>query len=224
VSYAILAEEVTKEFREGNDTLQILRGASLVVPRGEIVAIEGPSGSGKTTFISIIGCLLAATGGRVEVAGQAVDAKRPTRLAEIRKKHLGFVFQQFNLFPALTALENVQYALNLKGVSGQRAKQEASELLDRVGLADRKNFLPRDMSGGQKQRIAIARALCGRPDVILADEPTASLDAVVAEQVLTLFQELARQDGRAVLIVTHDSKVRRITDRVVRIDGGRIAA
>jgi len=134
------------------------------------------------------------------------------------------VFQQFNLFPALTALENVQYALNLKGVSGQRAKQEASELLDRVGLADRKNFLPRDMSGGQKQRIAIARALCGRPDVILADEPTASLDAVVAEQVLTLFQELARQDGRAVLIVTHDSKVRRITDRVVRIDGGRIAA
>jgi len=224
VSHAILAEEVTKEFREGNDTLQILRGASLVVPRGEIVAIEGPSGSGKTTFISIIGCLLAATGGRVEVAGQAVDAKRPTRLAEIRKKHLGFVFQQFNLFPALTALENVQYALNLKGVSGQRAKQEASELLDRVGLADRKNFLPRDMSGGQKQRIAIARALCGRPDVILADEPTASLDAVVAEQVLTLFQELARQDGRAVLIVTHDSKVRRITDRVVRIDGGRIAA
>ncbi|HXS15664.1 MAG TPA: ABC transporter ATP-binding protein [Polyangiaceae bacterium] len=224
MSHAILAEEVTKEFREGNDTLQILRGASLVVPRGEIVAIEGPSGSGKTTFISIIGCLLAATGGRVEVAGQAVDAKRPTRLAEIRKKHLGFVFQQFNLFPALTALENVQYALNLKGVSGQRAKQEASELLDRVGLADRKNFLPRDMSGGQKQRIAIARALCGRPDVILADEPTASLDAVVAEQVLTLFQELARQDGRAVLIVTHDSKVRRITDRVVRIDGGRIAA
>jgi putative ABC transport system ATP-binding protein len=224
VTHAILAEEVTKEFREGADTLRILRGASLKVAQGEIVSIEGPSGSGKTTFISIIGCLLAATGGRIEVAGQSVDARRSTRLAEIRKKHLGFVFQQFNLFPALTALENVQYALNLKGISGSQAKLEASQLLDRVGLSDRKNFLPRDMSGGQKQRIAIARALCGRPDVILADEPTASLDAVVAEQVLTLFQELARQDGRAVVIVTHDSKVRRITDRVVRIEDGRIAA
>ncbi len=224
MTHAILAEEVTKEFREGADTLRILRGASLKVAQGEIVSIEGPSGSGKTTFISIIGCLLAATGGRIEVAGQSVDARRSTRLAEIRKKHLGFVFQQFNLFPALTALENVQYALNLKGISGSQAKLEASQLLDRVGLSDRKNFLPRDMSGGQKQRIAIARALCGRPDVILADEPTASLDAVVAEQVLTLFQELARQDGRAVVIVTHDSKVRRITDRVVRIEDGRIAA
>jgi putative ABC transport system ATP-binding protein len=224
VTQAILAEEVTKDFREGSDTLRILRGASLSVLQGEIVSIEGPSGSGKTTFISIIGCLLAATTGRIEVAGQSVDPRRPTRLAEIRKKHLGFVFQQFNLFPALTALENVQYALNLKGLAGLRAKQEASQLLERVGLSDRMNFLPRDLSGGQKQRIAIARALCGRPDVILADEPTASLDSVVAEEVLTLFQELARQDGRAVLIVTHDSKVRRITDRVVRIEDGRIAA
>lgn len=224
MSHAIIAEEVTKEFREGSETLQILRGVSLQIAQGEIVALEGPSGSGKTTLVSIIGCLLAASGGRVEVAGKPVMAGRPSQLAEIRRKHLGFVFQQFNLFPALTALENVEYALNLKGVVGQAATREASSLLDRVGLEDRKKFLPRDLSGGQKQRIAIARALCGRPDVILADEPTASLDAMVAEQVLDIFQELARQDGRAVLIVTHDSKVRRIADRVIRIEGGRIAA
>lgn len=221
---AIKAEEVTKEFREGQETLHILRGISLEVAPGEIVAIEGPSGSGKTTFISIVGCLLGATSGRVQVAGSDVDPTRPGRFADIRKKHLGFVFQQFNLFPSLTALENVEYALNLKGITGMAAHDEAHALLDRVGLEDRKNFLPRDLSGGQKQRIAIARALGGKPSVILADEPTASLDAIVAEQVLTLFQDLARQDGRALLIVTHDSKVRRITDRVVRIEGGKLAA
>lgn len=221
---AVVAEGVTKEFREGQDTLRILRGIDLEVQQGEIVAIEGPSGSGKTTFISIVGCLLGATSGRVQVAGQDIDPKKPGRFAAVRRKHLGFVFQQFNLFPSLTALENVEYALNLKGITGSAARKEAGELLDRVGLSDRKNFLPRDMSGGQKQRIAIARALSGKPDVILADEPTASLDAVVAEQVLTLFQDLARQDGRALLIVTHDSKVRRITDRVARIEAGKLAA
>lgn len=224
MSFAIEAHEITKEFREGAETLRILKGVSLQVAAGEIVALEGPSGSGKTTFISILGCLLGATSGHVRIAGRDVDPKRASDFAGIRKKHLGFVFQQFNLFPSLTALENVEYSLNLKGIRGQAARDEASALLDRVGLEDRKHFLPRDMSGGQKQRIAIARALGGSPDVILADEPTASLDAVVAEQVLELFQNLARQDGRALLIVTHDSKVRRITDRVARIEGGVIAA
>jgi len=224
MTFAIIAEGITKEFREGQETLRILRGISLEVSQGEIVAIEGPSGSGKTTFISILGCLLGATSGQVQVAGKDVNPKKPSRLADIRRKHLGFVFQQFNLFPSLTAQENVEYALNLKGILGAEARREAGELLDRVGLEDRKHFLPRDMSGGQKQRIAIARALCGKPDVILADEPTASLDAVVAEQVLTLFQKLAREDGRALLIVTHDSKVRRITDRVARIEAGLLAA
>jgi putative ABC transport system ATP-binding protein len=220
----ILAENIQKEFREGSDVVRVLNGVDLAVEAGEIVALEGPSGSGKTTFISIVGCLLGATSGRVSVAGHLVDPKRPSTLVDIRKKHLGFVFQQFNLFPALTAAENVEYALNLKGFRGVEARREAAELLDRVGLEDRKNFLPRDLSGGQKQRIAIARALGGRPDVILADEPTASLDAVVAEHVLTIFQKLAREDGRSLLIVTHDSKVRRIADRVVRIEAGRIAA
>jgi putative ABC transport system ATP-binding protein len=221
---AIVASDVIKEFREGSESVHVLRGVSLEVGAGEIVAIEGPSGSGKTTFISILGCLLGATSGEVEIAGVKIDPKRPSRFVHVRRRHLGFVFQQFNLFPALTAAENVEYALNLKGIKANAARKEASDLLDRVGLGDRKHFLPRDLSGGQKQRVAIARALGGKPDIILADEPTASLDALVAEQVLTMFQTLAKEDGRALLIVTHDSKVRRITDRVVRLEAGRIAS
>lgn len=222
MSAMIVAQGVEKEFREGSGVVRILRGVDMEVNAGEIVALEGPSGSGKTTFISIVGCLLGASAGRVAVVGKNVDSRRPKDLVEIRKRHIGFVFQQFNLFPALTAAENVEYALNLKGIRGLPARREANELLERVGLQDRKRFLPRDLSGGQKQRVAIARALAGRPEVILADEPTASLDALVAESVLSIFQRVAREDGRTLLIVTHDPKVRRVADRVVRIEGGRI--
>jgi putative ABC transport system ATP-binding protein len=215
---------VTKTFREGRDTVTVLKGASLHLAPGEVLALEGPSGSGKTTLLSILGCLLSATSGKVEVAGQAVDATKPATLQAVRRRHIGFVFQQFNLFPALTALENVEYALNLKGVGGDAATQQARELIDRVGLSDRARFLPRDLSGGQKQRVAIARALAGAPSVVLADEPTANLDAAVAAQVLDLFSELARSEGRSLLIVTHDPKVRRVADRVVCIEDGRLAA
>jgi putative ABC transport system ATP-binding protein len=194
------------------------------VGAGEVVALEGPSGSGKTTFLSILGCLLGASGGSVEIAGERIDGAKPAKLQDVRKRHIGFVFQQFNLFPALTALENVEYALNLKGVSGSDAERQARELMERVGLADRAKFLPRDLSGGQKQRVAIARALAAAPSVILADEPTANLDASVAGQVLDLFGELARRENRSLLIVTHDPKVRRVADRVVQIEDGRIAA
>jgi putative ABC transport system ATP-binding protein len=128
------------------------------------------------------------------------------------------------LFPALTALENIQFALNIKGVTGPSSRREASELLDRVGLADRKNFLPRDLSGGQKQRVAVARALAGRPAILLADEPTANLDSQVGAQILDMFKKLAKADQRALLIVTHDPKVREVADRIVHIRDGRIAA
>jgi putative ABC transport system ATP-binding protein len=222
--HTVIAEDIKKSFREGKGTLDVLKGASLHLGQGEVVALEGPSGSGKTTFLSILGCLLGATSGHVEIAGETVDATRPARLQAVRRRHIGFVFQQFNLFPALTAHENVEYALNLKGVKGGAARSQASELIARVGLSDRARFLPRDLSGGQKQRVAIARALAAEPSVILADEPTASLDSTVAEQVLDLFSELARRDGRALLIVTHDPRVRRVADRVVTIAEGRIAA
>lgn len=222
--YNLAAEDVTKVFREGRETVSVLKGASLHLAPGEVLALEGPSGSGKTTLLSILGCLLSATSGRVEVAGKLVDATKPAKLQAVRRQHIGFVFQQFNLFPALTALENVEYALNLKGVLGDDATRRASELIERVGLADRARFLPRDLSGGQKQRVAIARALAASPSVVLADEPTANLDASVATQILDLFRELARSEGRSLLIVTHDPKVRRVADRVVHIEDGRIAA
>jgi putative ABC transport system ATP-binding protein len=219
---AIIAENVTKTFREGREVVEVLRGVSLEVKPAEVVALEGPSGSGKTTFLSILGCILSASSGRVVIDGQNVEAGKPERLVGIRRRSIGFVFQQFNLFPALTALENVEYALNLKGSGGSRATQEAARLLERVGLGDRARFLPRDLSGGQKQRVAIARALAASPAVLLADEPTANLDSEVGQQILDLFSALAREERRALLIVTHDPKVRRISDRVVRIADGLV--
>jgi putative ABC transport system ATP-binding protein len=218
------AQDVTKTFEEGIHAVQVLKGCSLAVERGEIVSLEGPSGSGKTTLLSILGCILTPTSGSVAVEGTTVDSRHPAQLPEIRKKSIGFVFQQFNLFPSLTALENVQYALNVKGIRDHRARTEAERVLDQVGMADRKNFLPRDLSGGQKQRVALARALAGNSPVLLADEPTANLDAQIGAQVLELFRDLAKQENRALLIVTHDPKVRTISDRVLRISDGYLTS
>ena len=218
------SENVVKRFAEGRQTVDVLRGVSLTADRGEIVALEGPSGSGKTTFLSILGCILTPTSGRVVVDGTEVDPARPGALPALRKRSIGFVFQQFNLFPALTAAENVEYALNVKGLKGKEARREAERVLDAVGLSDRKGFLPRDLSGGQKQRVAIARALAGAPPVLLADEPTANLDSQVGMQVLTLFRDLAKKENRALVVVTHDPKVRTIADRVATIHDGRLAA
>jgi putative ABC transport system ATP-binding protein len=218
------ATDIRKSFREGKETVEVLRGVSLALEAGEVVALEGPSGSGKTTLLSILGCILTATSGHVVVDGKDVDAKKPEELPGIRKKSIGFVFQQYNLFPALTALENVEYALNIKGTKGKAAREQASAALDTVGLSDRKGYLPIDMSGGQKQRIAIARALVARPAVLLADEPTANLDSQVGAQILELFRALAKKEGRGLLIVTHDPKVRTVSDRVIRIQDGLIAA
>jgi len=218
------AHDVHKEFSEGRESVRVLHGVSLSLEPGEVVALEGPSGSGKTTFLSILGCILTPTAGALRIEGETVDPRRPERLPGIRKRSIGFVFQQFNLFPALTASENVEYALNIKGMRGRAARDEADRVLDEVGLADRKHFLPRDMSGGQKQRIAVARALAGNPAILLADEPTANLDSQIGTQILTMFRDLAKREDRALLIVTHDPKVRTIADRVVRIRDERIEA
>lgn len=217
---AIVAREVTKTFQEGKETVHVLRGVSLAVQRGEVVALEGPSGSGKTTLLSILGCILTPTGGKIAVDGHEVNAHEPSELVAIRKKSIGFVFQQYNLFAALTAVENVELALNIKGVRGPRARRDAEKALDDVGLADRKHFLPRDMSGGQKQRVAIARALVGSPAVLLADEPTANVDSKAGQMVLDIFRSLAKRDNRGLLIVTHDPQVRSVTDRVLTIRDG----
>jgi putative ABC transport system ATP-binding protein len=220
----LAVDEVVKVFEEGSQRVEVLRGVSLDVKPGEVLALEGPSGSGKTTLLSIMGCILTPTSGTVTVAGREVDPHRPERLREVRRRSIGFVFQQYNLFPALTALENVEYALNVKGMRGQAAEREAARALDQVGLQDRKRFLPRDLSGGQKQRVAIARALAGSPQVLLADEPTANLDSAVGAQVLELFRDLAKREKKALVIVTHDPKVRAVADRVVGIRDGRLAA
>jgi putative ABC transport system ATP-binding protein len=220
----LAVSDVVKVFEEGSQRVEVLRGVSLAVAKGEVLALEGPSGSGKTTLLSIMGCILTPTSGRIQVAGAEVDPRKAAGLREVRRRSIGFVFQQYNLFPALTALENVEYALNVKGLKGGAAHQEARRALEKVGLADRLHFLPRDLSGGQKQRVAIARALAGSPEVLLADEPTANLDTAVGAQILELFRELAKQENKGLVIVTHDPKVRAVTDRVVGIRDGLLAA
>ena len=224
MSSVMSAEGIVKTFEEGSQRVEVLKGVSVEVGPGEVVALEGPSGSGKTTLLSIMGCILSPTSGQVTVDGETVDPSRADRLRDVRRRKIGFVFQQYNLFPALTALENVEYALNVKGVGGKAAGLEATRVLERVGLGDRLHFLPRDLSGGQKQRVAIARALAGSPPVILADEPTANLDTVVGTEILDLFRDLAKREGRGLLVVTHDPKVRAVADRVVGIRDGLLAA
>ncbi len=216
------ADDVSKIYREGALEVPALRGVSLAVDRGEIVAVEGPSGSGKTTLLCILGCLLTPSSGRIVVDGRAVDPRRPDELRDLRRRSIGFVFQQFNLFAALSAMENVAYGLNLKGWSGEQARREAERMLEAVGLGDRKAFRPRDLSGGQRQRVAVARALAGPSSVILADEPTGNLDSENGRRVLELFRVLAHSEGRAMVIVTHDPRVRTIADRVVTIRDGRL--
>jgi len=218
----IAVRDVTKVFDEGRQRVHVLHGITMDVRAGEVVALEGPSGSGKTTLLSIMGCILTPSSGALEVAGRPVRGGDAAALRDVRRSSIGFVFQQYNLFPALSAHENVEYSLNVRGTRGRAAHDEARRVLERVGLGDRAGFLPRDLSGGQKQRVAIARALAGRPPVLLADEPTANLDTAAGAQILDLFRELASAEGRGVLVVTHDPKVRRIADRVVGIRDGRL--
>ncbi|HLF56263.1 MAG TPA: ABC transporter ATP-binding protein [Thermoanaerobaculia bacterium] len=222
VPAVLAARGVRKSYREGREEFEVLHGVDLELARGEIVALEGPSGSGKTTLLSILGCILTPSAGSVTVDGDEIDSERPDRLSAIRKRSFGFVFQQYNLFPALSALDNVAYAAAIKGLGRRAARAEAERLIEAVGLADRARFLPRDLSGGQKQRVAIARALAGDPPILLADEPTANLDSTVGGQILELFHELAHRERRALLVVTHDPQVRPFVDRVVRIRDGRL--
>lgn len=220
---AIAVRELTKTYAEGAAGTLALRGVDLDAHRGELLMLMGPSGSGKTTLLSIMGCILTASSGSVRVAGREVTTLRESELPVIRLAHMGFVFQGFNLFPTLTASENVELMLDLKGISGAPAKMRAHELLEQVGLGGKRDSFPSDLSGGQKQRVAIARALAGDPGIILADEPTAALDSHTGLNVMEMMRDQARKRGRAVVIVTHDPRVLSFADRIVRIEDGAIA-
>jgi putative ABC transport system ATP-binding protein len=220
---AISVRDVVKTYGDGAAAVHALRSVSLEVRRGEVVLLMGPSGSGKTTLLSVMGCILRPTSGSVRIAGREAAALAESELPAVRLRHIGFIFQGFNLFPTLTAGENVELALDLKGVRGVDAQRRAEALLAQVGLAEKVHSFPSDLSGGQKQRVAIARALAGNPDIILADEPTAALDWHSGENVLGLLRTLAREQERAVVIVTHDSRALGFGDRIVEINDGRIA-
>lgn len=218
----ISVRDVTKVYGEGPAQVPALHGVDLQVKRGEVVLLMGPSGSGKTTLLSIMGCILGATSGSVKISGREVTQLSEKELPQIRLQHIGFVFQGFNLFPTLTVGENVELSLDLKGVRGEKARTEARQLLEQVGLAEKYDTFPSDISGGQKQRVAIARALAGSPDLILADEPTAALDSQTGRNVMLMMRELAHKHERAVVVVTHDSRVLEFGDRIVRMEDGRI--
>lgn len=214
--------DLYKTYGSGGAEVHALAGVDLDVAAGEVLMLMGPSGSGKTTLLSVMGCILRATSGSVKIEGREVARLEENKLPEVRLKHFGFIFQGFNLFPALTARENVELALKLKGLKGAQAKAEAAALLEQVGLADKLNAFPSDLSGGQKQRVAIARALAGEPPIVLADEPTAALDSQSGLTVMEILTGLARKRGRAVVVVTHDNRVLQYADRIVRIADGRV--
>jgi putative ABC transport system ATP-binding protein len=218
------AASLIKTYAQGEAAMRALDDVTLDLHAGELALLTGPSGSGKTTLLSIMGCILRPTSGFLRVLGDDVTQLAERDLPAIRRERIGFVFQAFNLFPTLTALQNVALALDIKGVSGREARDKAATLLDQVGLAAKLGAYPADLSGGQKQRVAIARALAGDPPIILADEPTAALDSHSGRTVMDLLQRLARERGRAVAIVTHDNRMFGYGDRLVTMEDGRVVA
>ncbi len=222
ITPAILARNVSKSFRTGQQQTTILRGVSLDIARGEIVYLVGPSGSGKSTLLSILGCLLSSDSGRVEVLGRNVGKMTQAEQTAFRQEHLGFIFQTFNLFPTLSALDNVRLALAMRGVPVREARRRSAQLLDQVGLGDRGRLRPGQLSTGQGQRVAVARALAGNPLVLFADEPTASLDAENGLAAMELLSRLVRFRNMTLVVVTHDSRVFSFADRILHLEDGRL--
>jgi putative ABC transport system ATP-binding protein len=218
----LLAEQVSKTYGTGRTAVHAVRGVDLRLEPGEIALVMGPSGSGKTTLLSMLGGLLEPTTGRVHLSGVDFYGVPRRRRPALRAQSLGFVFQAFNLLGALTAEQNVLFPAKLAGRVGAEQKERARSLLDRVGLADRRSFLPGDLSGGEQQRVALARALMNDPAVILADEPTGNLDSARGQEVLMMLHDLARDDGRGVLIVTHDPRAEDVADRILWLEDGEL--
>jgi putative ABC transport system ATP-binding protein len=206
----------------GEAAVHALRGVSLEIRRGELLMLMGPSGSGKTTLLQVAGALLAPSAGEVRVHGQSLSGLTQAARGAVRLRHFGFVFQSYNLFPTLTAQENIEVALDLRATAPAARRRLAREALDAVGLVDRGRAYPAQLSGGQKQRVAIARALAGQPDIVLADEPTAALDSDSGRRIVALLVAIAADRGRGVVVVTHDPRIVDAADRIVRIEDGRI--
>lgn len=220
----IRTENLTKVYQMGETEVRALNGASFTIDKGEMVAIMGPSGSGKSTLMSIIGCLDVPSSGSYTLDGISVENMEETKLAEIRGKKIGFVFQQFNLLARTSALENVMLPLTYAGVSGKERRERAMKALERVGLSDRTHHAPNELSGGQQQRVAIARALVNEPAILLADEPTGALDSKTGVEIMELFQSLYQDHGQTVILVTHDSYVARHTNRIIKLSDGSIVS
>jgi putative ABC transport system ATP-binding protein len=220
---AVEVHGLNKSFGDGSARLRVLKDISLSVPDGQILMLVGPSGCGKTTLISIIAGTLFADSGQVEVYGQRVDQLSGSKLTGFRAKNIGFIFQQFNLMPVLSCVENVSVPLLVQGVRESVALKKAKHLLERVGLGDHLHKRPSQLSGGQQQRVAIARGLVHEPRLLICDEPTAALDATNGHLVMELFRDVARRPGQAVILVTHDNRIFPYADILCRMDDGCIA-
>ncbi|MBD3887550.1 ABC transporter ATP-binding protein [Phormidium tenue FACHB-886] len=219
---AIVAEDIQMVFQSQAGRFQILKGIDLTVRQGDVHLLMGPSGSGKTTLLQILSGLLTPTAGKVHLLDTEITALSRRQLARFRLHHIGFIAQDFNLFPALTAAENILLALTLKGIRGKEAQAQTRVLLEQINLQDRANHLPRQLSGGQQQRVSIARALAGDPALVMADEPTAALDSQSGQAVMALLRQLVQEKGCTVLMVTHDPRVINFADRISHLEDGEI--
>ncbi len=213
---------VTKVYRLGETRVQALRGVDLAVEPGEFVAVWGPSGSGKTSLLNLIGVLDEPTEGSVSVMGREVAGLSENAKADLRNRHIGFIFQNFNLVPVLTALENVMLPLQIRGESSRSAREQAMRRLEEVGLTDFAHHRPDKMSGGQRQRVAIARALVTEPGIVIADEPTANLDSETSQRIIQLMRALNDAEGTTFIFSTHDPRLLDQVKRLVRLEDGRI--
>jgi putative ABC transport system ATP-binding protein len=221
MSAVLTVRDLTKTYGDGELAVDAVRHVDLDVDRGEVVLVMGPSGSGKTTLLLMLGAMLRPTSGSVLVDGTDVAVADERSLPPLRARRFGFVFQDFNLLTALSAVENVELACNLAGITGRAARRRATALLTRLGLEHRLHFRPAHLSGGEKQRVAIARALANDAPVILADEPTANLDSGHGREIARILRSLASEDGRSVVIVSHDQRLKEIADRILWLEDGR---